>query len=119
MFNILVTFNDIDYFKKIKYEDICQYKGYLPVYFKGYRIFGTPFTSLIYRYTFFLQCFFLNILLSGQPELSKCMLSSVTDNYPILISYREKMISMKVQTHNPSIEAHSSQITNPTELHGP
>ena len=24
----------------------ASYKGYLPVYFKGYRIFGTPYTSL-------------------------------------------------------------------------
>ena len=27
-----------------------MYKGYLPVYFKGYGIFGIPYTSLLYAY---------------------------------------------------------------------
>ena len=34
--------------RKNKYRDISLFiRGYLPIYFKGYGILGTPYTSLI------------------------------------------------------------------------
>ena len=50
MFNILVTFRDIDYLGKLIMGILPIYKGYLPVYFKGYGIFGTPlYKPQLYR----------------------------------------------------------------------
>ena len=48
MFNILVNYRDIEYLGKINYAwgYLPVYKGYLPVYFKGYGILGTPYTRL-------------------------------------------------------------------------
>ena len=40
VFNILTTFRDIDYLGN---------KGYLPVHFEGYGIFGTPPPPLLYK----------------------------------------------------------------------
>ena len=38
MINILVTFRDIEYLGKLIMGILPVYKGYLPVYFKGYGI---------------------------------------------------------------------------------
>ena len=41
-FNIFVTSRDIENLGKLIMGIFANYKGYLPVYFKGYGIFGTP-----------------------------------------------------------------------------
>ena len=48
VFVILFTFRDIEHLGKLinyLWGYLPVYKGYLPVYFKGYRIFGTPMQS--------------------------------------------------------------------------
>ena len=45
VFNILFSFTDIEYLGNLIMGIFVSYKGYLPVYFKGYGIFGTPYTS--------------------------------------------------------------------------
>ena len=42
VFNNFVTFRDIEYLENLLWGYLPFYKGYLPVYFKGYGIFGTP-----------------------------------------------------------------------------
>ena len=44
MLNIFITSKDIEYSRKV-WGYLAVYKGYLPVYHKGYGIFGTPYTS--------------------------------------------------------------------------
>ena len=46
LFNIVFTFSDIGYLEKKVWGYLPVYRGYLPVYFKEYGIFGTPYTSL-------------------------------------------------------------------------
>ena len=50
MFNVFVTSRDIVYLRKLIVGIFKVYKGYLPVNFKGYGIFGTPYPSLTDKY---------------------------------------------------------------------
>ena len=86
MLNIFVTSRDIEYLRKLIMGIFGSLQGYLPVYFKEYRIFGTPLYKPHFFCAFYLtKCYNLKIICIDSSEaFSKLWCAVLSHHLPKL-----------------------------------